>query len=69
VPRALELGLVRRVDLDSGDAYVLNAGECLHRVVPITTPNMHRCAVNLAFDDRLQPIFGSTAKLLYSANA
>lgn len=66
---ASELGFVRRLYLESGDAYLLNAGECLHRIAPIVGAHACRCVVNMAFDKRLQPCFGVTANLLYAADA
>lgn len=50
----------------AGDAYLLRADTCLHRVTAIKTPGARRVALNLAFE--LQPDVrrkGVTAALLY----
>jgi hypothetical protein len=50
--------------LKSGDCYLLDAGEVLHRVSPMSAHGSRR-ALNLAFDDRRYRVYGETAKRLY----
>ena len=56
--------LIRSVRLEVGDCYILNAGENLHRVTPISD-NSSRRAINMAFDHREHFTFGNTANTLY----
>lgn len=51
--------------LIKGDCYLLNAGDVLHRVAPLTKRGT-RIALNLAFDDRRYRIFGQSARRLYA---
>ncbi|CRI67035.1 conserved hypothetical protein [Thiocapsa sp. KS1] len=69
VELAASLGMIRRAHHEAGDCYLLNAGECLHRVTPLTVDRSERCVLNMAFDDRASIPFGATADLLYGERA
>jgi hypothetical protein len=45
-----ELGLVNSKTHRAGDAYLLRADRCLHRVAPITSEGVRRLILNLAFE-------------------
>lgn len=51
--------------LKSSDCYLLDAGEVLHRVSPMSAGGSRK-ALNLAFDDRRYRIYGETATRLYA---
>lgn len=51
--------------LNAGDCYLLDAGEALHRVSPMSAEGSRK-ALNLAFDDRRYRIYGETATRLYA---
>lgn len=55
VERAEALGLIIGLDLRPGDAYLLRADRCLHRVSPIALPSARRTALNLAFESSANP--------------
>ncbi|MFJ4064742.1 phytanoyl-CoA dioxygenase family protein [Pseudomonas sp. NPDC089996] len=59
-------GLVRSASLKSGDCYLLNAGENLHRVTPIADDSSRRRVINMAFDHRSDFVYGDTADILYA---
>lgn len=61
---AYENDKVKRIYHNAGDCYILNAGDCLHRVAPITGET-HRIILNMAFDHRQEIEYGETANLLY----
>lgn len=61
---AYQNGLVRKIYHHTGDCYFLNAGDCLHRVAPISGMS-HRIIMNMAFDSRQKIDFGYTADILY----
>ena len=69
VERGVEIckrkGLLRSDTLNSGDCYLLDAGEVLHRVSPMSADG-RRKALNLAFDDRRYRVYGETATRLYA---
>jgi hypothetical protein len=48
-----------------GDAYLLQANRCLHRVTELKTAGNRRIALNFAYETTSQPIYGHTASLLY----
>jgi hypothetical protein len=56
---------LRSDTLKSSDCYLLDAGEVLHRVSPMSAEG-RRKALNLAFDDRRYRIYGETATRLYA---
>lgn len=60
------VGLVHSRHHSAGDAYVLHAGESLHRVMPLTAAGARRAILNFAFE--LEPEVkreSVTAKLLF----
>lgn len=59
-------GLVKSAHLKSGDCYILNAGDNLHRVTPISDDSSRRRVINMAFDHRENFKFGNTADILYA---
>ncbi|CAH0131385.1 HalD/BesD family halogenase [Pseudomonas brassicacearum] len=58
--------LIKSVHLEAGDCYILNAGENLHRVTPISDNSSRRRVINMAFDHRESFAFGNTADILYA---
>jgi hypothetical protein len=64
---ARSIGSVRTEKLNSGECYLLNANEALHRVTPMIG-NGRRKALNMAFDNRHYRKFGESAQILYGAN-
>lgn len=68
VERARALGRVVELDLAAGDAYLLRADKCLHRVAPLTLAGARRSALNLAFEESATPAhakFLQTTTLMY----
>ncbi|MEJ8563346.1 hypothetical protein QTO30_20410 [Yoonia sp. GPGPB17] len=59
-------GLVKTDQLEAGDAYLLNAGDNLHRVMPLTRSGVSRWVVNLGFQSVPYQTYGTTADALYS---
>jgi hypothetical protein len=57
-------GKVKKIYHNTGDCYLLNAGDCLHRVAPITG-DTNRVILNMAFDHRQSIEYGYTADILY----
>ena len=55
---------VKKIFHNTGDCYLLNAGNCLHRVAPISGET-RRIILNMAFDDRVALEYGYTADVLY----
>ncbi|QDL08481.1 hypothetical protein DP113_11710 [Brasilonema octagenarum UFV-E1] len=49
-----------------GDAYLLRADQCLHRVTELVRENICRVAVSLAYEATPDPKYGFTATRLYS---
>lgn len=45
-----ELGLIQSKSHAAGDAYLLRADRCLHRVAPLTAEGARRVIVNMAFE-------------------
>ncbi|PKG37878.1 HalD/BesD family halogenase [Psychromonas sp. Urea-02u-13] len=64
VESAREDDLVTKIHHNTGDAYLLNAGDCLHRVTPVQG-EAKRTVLNMAFDSRPVVKFGETAEILY----
>jgi hypothetical protein len=61
-----ELGLVNSKSHVAGDAYLLRADRCLHRVAPVTSEGARRVILNLAFEARPDAYRkGITAAYLY----
>ena len=56
---------LRSDTLKSSDCYLLDAGEVLHRVSPMSADGSRK-ALNLAFDDRRYRVYGETATRLYA---
>ena len=69
VERPAELGrregLVQVRHHEVGDAYLLRADTCLHRVTPLTTPSDNRGVINMAFEAGFRVDYGKTASRLY----
>lgn len=57
-------GLVQAKHHEPGDAYLLRADRCLHRVAPLTE-NARRVVLNMAFEATLDPVRDATAPTLY----
>lgn len=66
---AKQQDLIKRVHLNAGDCYLLNASENLHRVTPIVDDASYRRIINMAFDHRPSFTFGDTADILYGGQA
>jgi len=61
-----ELGLINVKTHAAGDAYLLRADRCLHRVAPITSEGVRRVILNLAFEAKPETYRkGVTATYLY----
>ncbi len=58
-------GLVTRVDHGAGDAYLLRADRCMHRVARLRAPGMRRVALNFAYEGAITPAYGDSASSLY----
>jgi hypothetical protein len=56
---------IRSDTLKSSDCYLIDAGEVLHRVSPMSADGSRK-ALNLAFDDRRYRVYGETATRLYA---
>jgi hypothetical protein len=65
VEHARERGAIRVAHHRAGDAYLLRADRCLHRVTPLTEPHARRVALNFAYERRANATYGDTATLLY----
>lgn len=48
-----------------GDAYLLRADQCLHRVTPLESNGISRIVLNLGFEATPEPVYGTTATRLY----
>ena len=62
-------GMVRHAHHAAGDAYLLRADRCLHRVAPLTRPGARRVALNFAYEDTPAPVYGKSATALYGSTA
>lgn len=58
--------LIKSVVHKAGDAYLMRANQCLHRVSEIVAPGVRRVIINMAFEETSEPVYGLTASLLYS---
>ena len=58
-------GLIRSVDHRSGDAYLLRADRCAHRVAPLRASGTRRVALNFAYEARAGATYGDSATVLY----
>lgn len=68
VERARAANLVQTRHHAPGDAYLLRADRCLHRVTELKPGGGRRIALNFAYDATAHPIYGQTASLLYGAD-
>ena len=66
VEYAKKKNLIDTHALNTGDCYLLDAGENLHRVTPITKKNAQRKVLNLAYNHKSDITFGKTADILYA---
>lgn len=58
--------LIKSMVHKTGDAYLMRANQCLHRVTEIVAPDVRRVIINMAFEETADPVYGLTANLLYS---
>ena len=58
-------GRIRREAHRSGDAYLLRADLCAHRVAPLRAPGSRRVALNFAYESRAGASYGNSATVLY----
>lgn len=65
VEAARDEGLVRTADHRSGDAYLLRADRCMHRVAPLRAGGTRRIALNFAYEQTETAVYGSSATVLY----
>lgn len=65
VKKALLEDRIKRLQLASGDCYLLNASQAFHRVTPIIGKGSRK-ALNMAFDSRRFRNYGDTAQILYA---
>lgn len=49
----------------AGDAYLLRADRCLHRVAPLRAAGCRRVALNFAYESTSRPTYGRSATTLY----
>lgn len=49
----------------TGDCYLLNAANCLHRVTALKRQGSRRVALNMAYHNSMHVNYGITAKMLY----
>lgn len=66
VAQLREQNLIKSMVHKTGDAYLMRANQCLHRVSEITAPGVRRVIINMAFEETPDPVYGLTANLLYS---
>lgn len=69
VERARAGGLVRSASHSPGDAYLLRADQCLHRVTPLIARDCRRVVLNMAYQFNRNQGYGDTATMLYGANS
>ena len=62
---AEEAGQVRIRHHATGEAYLLKASECLHRVRPLRSSTHRRVVINMGYETGSSPKYGETANLLY----
>jgi hypothetical protein len=58
--------IIRTHDHHAGDAYLLRADQCLHRVTELTSKHSRRVVINMAFESTPNPTYGFTANRLYA---
>ncbi len=58
-------GLVRTADHRAGDAYLLRADRCVHRVAPLRARGTRRVALNFAYEADAAATYGASATVLY----
>jgi hypothetical protein len=58
--------LIRTHRHEAGDAYLLRADQCLHRVTELTSTQGRRVVINIAFEATPNPTYGFTANRLYT---
>lgn len=68
VERARAANLVQTRHHAPGDAYLLRADRCLHRVTELKPGGGRRVALNFAYEATAQPTYGRTASLLYGSD-
>ncbi len=68
VKMANDEGLIRKITHMTGECYLLNAADCLHRVAPVDN-DTHRTVINYAFDNKQNIKYGNTANILYNATS
>ena len=61
-----EQNLIKSAVHRAGDAYLMRANQCLHRVSEIVAPDVRRVIINMAFEETSEPVYGMTANLLYT---
>lgn len=66
VDSARQMECVRTVYHAPGDAYLLKASECLHRVTLMHSSRHRRTVINMGFETVDNPRYGNTANLLYT---
>ncbi|HEV7806831.1 MAG TPA: hypothetical protein VGO80_13490 [Solirubrobacteraceae bacterium] len=69
VARARSAGLIRTVHHQPGDAYLLRADRCLHRVVALRDARGRRVALNFAYERTATAVHGESATMLYGSDA
>ena len=62
-------GAIKSIHHDAGDAYLLRADRCLHRVTPLDRPGARRAALNFANEATPSPTYGDSATMLYASTA
>jgi hypothetical protein len=68
VSRARDAGLIRTAHHQPGDAYLLRADRCLHRVVALCDARGRRVALNFAYERTATAVHGASATLLYGSD-
>lgn len=68
VERARAADLVKCAAHQPGDAYLLRADRCLHRVTPLVSNDCRRVVLNMAYQIARHQDYGNTANLLYGAS-
>jgi hypothetical protein len=58
-------GLIATVDHRPGDAYLLRADRCMHRVTTLHEPGTRRVALNFAYETTTPVAYGDSATALY----
>ena len=58
-------GRIRTIDHRAGDAYLLRADRCSHRVAPLRASGTRRVALNFAYEADGAAAYGDSATVLY----